>query len=404
LQNSDSDKARDKPRVSLAWAFLAVALLTSWQFLTVHYNWHDNWTALFCTGAKERVPPQLAPTTYLFANSEGYDGQMYRYVAHDPLAESGFKKYLDAPVLRYRRILVPALAFVLVGGRQPSIDTSYIVVVALFVLAGSYWLSRWAVIQGFHPAWGLTFLVTPATLISMDRMTVDVAIAAVTVGLAYYTSIQSTPRLYGVLVLACLARETGVLLVAAMCIYELWSRRFERALLWATASIPMLGWYLFLSTSLRVTATRLGVPRWFTVRFGWGIIGRILDPHRYTLPAALEAITRSFDVIAMLGIVCAMAASIVLLSARSHDPVTLTAVLFTVLAIVLSTPPYWDDFYSYSRVFTPLLIAVALRAVTGRGKTRGWWWMIIPTVLVDLRIGLQLGPQVLGILQGIAGR
>src|SRR5205807_4474912 len=117
-------------------------------------NRHDNWTALFCTGAKAQVPPQLASATYRFANSAGYDGQMYRYVAHDPLARFGFKEYIDAPLLRYSRILIPALAFALAAGRQESIDNSYIAVVAIFVLAGSYWLSRWAAVEKLHPAWG----------------------------------------------------------------------------------------------------------------------------------------------------------------------------------------------------------------------------------------------------------
>jgi hypothetical protein len=395
-------KAKDQLRVSLAWAFLAVVLLASWQFLTVHFNRHDDWTALFCTGAREPLPPQLAATTYLFANSAGYDGQMYRYVAHDPFAELGFPKYIDSAMLRYRRILVPGLAFVLAAGRQQSIDVSYILTIAIFVFAGSYWLSRWAAIQGLHPAWGLAFLLTPATLIAMDRMTVDVAIAACTVGLAYYISIQSIPKLYGVLVLACLARETGILLLGAMCLYELWSRRFTRALLWATACIPMVGWYLFLFTRLRGVGN--GVPRWFVLRFGWGVFERILDPRRYELPGALEAITRSLDVMAMLGIVCAIAAAAILLSTRSRDPLTLTAALFAILAVVLTAPRYWNEVFGYARVFTPLLIAIALRAVGWRGRTRHWWWMLLPTVLVDLRVGFQLGPQVLGILQGIAGR
>ena len=404
MPNSDFDKASDTLRVSLAWAFLAVALLAFWQYLTVHYNWYGNWTALFCTGDAERVPPQLAPTTYLFEHSAGYDGQMYRYVAHDPLAELGFTKYIDAPVLRYRRILVPAIAFALAVSRQQSIDISYIAVVAIFVLIGSYWLSRWAAIQGFHPAWGLAFLLTPATLISMDRMTVDVAIAAFTVGLAYYSTIRSTAGLYCVLVLACLARETGVLLLAAMCIYELWSGRLARALLWATAGVPMLIWYVFLFTHLPVVGSGPGIPQWFAAKFGWGIIARMLDPRRYPLPAALETFTRSLDVIALLGIICAIVASVILLSARSPDPLTITAALFAILAVVLTTPHYWDECYSYSRVFTPLLIAIALRAVALGGRTPNWWWMLAPAALVDLRVGLQLGPQVLGILQGIAGR
>jgi hypothetical protein len=404
LPNLESDKPRDKRGVSLAWALLAVALLMSWQFCTVHYNWHGNWTALFCTGEKLRVPPLLDPGTYRFANSTGYDGQMYRYVAHDPLGRLGFSEYIDDRVLRYRRILIPALAFALAGGRQESIDKSYIAVIAVFVLAGSYWLSRWAASQKLHPAWGLTFLLTPATVVSMDRMTVDVGIAAFTVGLAYYATIRSTARLYCVLLLACLARETGALLLAATWTYELWSGRFARALGYATACIPMLIWYRFVSTHFQVAGTGFELPRWLEPKFRWGIVGRMLDPLRYPLPAALEALTRSLDVIALLGIIGAIAASILLLFLCSPDPLRMTGALFAILAVVITRPHYWDECFSYSRIFTPLLIATALSALNGKAGTRPWWWMLAPAVLVDLRIGLQLGPQALGVLQGIAGR
>ena len=403
LPNLNADEAKSQLRVSLAWALLAVALPTLWQFLTVHYNRHDNWTALFCTGGKAQVPPQLAPTTYRFANSAGYDGQMYRYVAHDPLGQAGFKAYIDSPVLRYRRILIPALAFALAAGRQEWVDTSYIAVIAVFVLAGSYWLSRWAAIYGLDPSWGLMFLLTPATLISMDRMTVDVAIAAFTVGLAYYATIRSTARLYCVLLLACLARETGVLLLAAVCIYELWARRFARTFFFATACIPMLLWYLFVSTHLQVAGAGLEVPRWVESNFRPGIVGRMLDPHRYPLPPALEALTRSLDVIALLGIIAAIALSLMLLYQCSPDRLRMTGALFAIAAVLMTRPRYWDECYSYSRVFTPVLIATALSAVNAKGGIRRWWWLV-PAALVDLRIGLQLGPQALGILQGAAGR
>ena len=403
LSNLHSDQTRGKPAVALAWALLAVALLISWQFLTIHYNRQGNWTALFCTGGTAQTPPQLAGATFRFANSAGYDGQLYRYVAHDPLGRLGFKEYIDGPAIRYRRILIPALAFALAGGRQESIDQSYIAVVALFVLAGSYWLSRWAASQGLDPAWGLTFLLAPATLISMDRMTVDVALAALTIGLAWYATIRSTAGLYCVLVLACLARETGALLLAATCACEMWSGRFARALVYATACFPMLLWYLFVST-LQVAGTGAGVPRWLAPKFGWGIFGRILDPLQYPLPTALETLTRWLDVIALLGIVCAIAAAIILLSVRSPDPLIITAALFAVAAIFLTRLRYWNDCFGYSRVFTPLLLATVLSAVKYRDENRRWWWMVFPVVLVDLRIGLQLGPQALGILQGIAGR
>jgi hypothetical protein len=67
---------------------------------------------------------------------------MYRYVAHDPFLRRGLDRYLDAPLFRYRRILVPMLAFTLTAGRQNWIDMSYIAVIAVSVFCGAYWLSR----------------------------------------------------------------------------------------------------------------------------------------------------------------------------------------------------------------------------------------------------------------------
>ena len=113
---------------------------------------------LFLTGQDFTMPPDLAPGTYRFPGT-GFDGEMYRYVAHDPSGQRGYARYMDGPAQRYHRILVPALAYLLVAGRQPWIDASYIAVVALFVFLGAYWLSRWAVLAGVHPAWALAFLL-----------------------------------------------------------------------------------------------------------------------------------------------------------------------------------------------------------------------------------------------------
>jgi hypothetical protein len=74
----------------------------------------------------------------------------------------------------------------------------------------------------------------------MDRMTVDVALEALTVAMPYYGIVTSALALYLVLALACLTRETGAVLPAAFCISELWSRRYKQAALWSTAFLPTL--------------------------------------------------------------------------------------------------------------------------------------------------------------------
>ncbi len=204
---------RSRPS-AIACGALAAVLVLGWQFLTVRSNYGGHWTALFCTGARLPQPPGLAcGAIYTFANSHGYDGQFYHYIAHDPFFQQGFSEYIDAPALRCRRLLVPCLAWLLAAGRPRRIDAAYVAVVAGFVFLGSWWLARYALLGSAHAAWGLAFLLVPATLVSMDRLTVDVALAALTVAFVFYSRPGPSWKLYPVLALAPLARETGLLLI-----------------------------------------------------------------------------------------------------------------------------------------------------------------------------------------------
>ena len=389
-------------RSSLAWAALACTLVLLWQFLTVRYNRGGNWTALFLTGQRYSVPPALAPGTYRFLG-DGYDGQMYRYVAHDPLLLGDFYHYIDAPQARYHRILVPALAYLLAAGRQSWIDGSYVALIGGLVALGAYWLGCWATLRGLRPAWGLAFLMVPATLISMDRMTVDVALAAMTVGFAYYWTAQSWPRVFVVLLAACLARETGLLLVGGCCIFELLSKRLGRSLLWASAALPTLAWYAFLSR--KFVARHYGVPQYRPGGLGKGLWSVLLHPPRYPLPGAQEVFARSMDVVALAALLCTIVMAVVFLRRRPSGAVAISAALFVALAVALmGQPDYWRDCNEYARVFSPLLILVALQTGTGgigaaMMSTR--WLSLVPVIVVDLRLGIQFSSSIAGVARGL---
>lgn len=403
LPNLESNQPLAPARVSFAWAVLACSLVLLWQFLTVHYNRSGNWTALFCTGQNQPVPPELAAQTYRFPGTNGYDGQMYRYVAHDPFLQKDFARFIDSPVLRYRRILVPGLAFLLAGGRQPWIDASYVAVVAAFTWLGSYWLSRYAAALGFHPAWALAFLLVPATLVSMDRMTVDGALAALTAGFAYFSVVRSSVRLYVVLMLACLTRETGVLLLAGCCLSELAARHFARALVWSTSCLPALGWYLFLNGYIHVAAAAPGIPRWVYRRLGPGILGRLFHPLPYPFPRPVELLAQSLDVMALTGIILAVLAAILLWRVRPLNANLLAAACFAALAAGMINPHFWDHCYNFARVFSPLLLLIIMEAMAWRPR-RSWWWLaVVPAGLVVPRVALELGSQALVILRGLMG-
>lgn len=384
--------------ISLAWAVLALALFLLWQFLTVHYNRGGNWTALFLTGDQRPIPPDLEAGTYKFPG-RGFDGEMYRYVAHDLFMQRGDTKYMDGPAQRYHRILVPALAYLLVAGHQPWIDASYIAVIAAFVLLGAYWVSRWAVLAGRHPAWALAFLMVPATLISMDRMTVDVALAAFAAAFAVYWRTGAWARLFIVLTLACLARESGVLLVGGCCLAELFSLRIARAAIWAVTALPALIWYAFIRRLLP-ERTHYGVPTWFGKKLATGIFHGMRHPPRYPLARWLETIAQSADVISLAAILLACVLAILFLRSRPRDPLALAAVLFVVLVGALTNTKYWTDVNGYARVLSPLLLLVALGSLAEEAGVP-WWTGLLPAILVDMRLSLELAAEAGGIVRGL---
>src|SRR5277367_3420602 len=168
-------------------ALAAVSIAWLWQFLTVRYNYGGNWSALFCIAPHMPVPDFLrSEKLYIFQGSAGFDGQEYHLIAHDPWLRRGSADAIIGPAIFYQRIFVPALAWAFALGRDSWIHSAYYAVILAFIFLGTYWSSLLAERSGIHSAWGLAFLLTPATLTSLDRMTVDVAVAACIAGFAFY--------------------------------------------------------------------------------------------------------------------------------------------------------------------------------------------------------------------------
>jgi hypothetical protein len=368
------------------------ALVFCWQFLTIHANYQDHWNALFCTGARLPQPPQLSgEQIYVFTNSYGYDGQVYHYIAHDPFFQRGFARYVDQPRFRYQRILVPLAAFALALGRQEWVDGAYFAVVLLAVFCGAAWLSAWFISLGFHPAWGLSFLLIPATLVSIDRLTVDVALAALAVAFVLYIARAAPWSLYLVLMAAPLVRDTGFLLVAGYVAYCLWMRKIRSGLFFATAVIPTLAWDLFVRAHTKAYALGISfVPL-------QGIVRRFLHPVSYPFAPWAGRLVDAFDYLALAGIAIGMGLALRMAWRRMTGPVEITLYLFTLLAVFLSLPGVWVDAYSFGRAFSPLLVLLALDGISKRN-----WMSALPLLMVTLRVGIQLGPQTLGILRWLA--
>jgi len=374
---------------------LAVA---SWQHLTVHFNYRGDWTALFCVGELTQLPPELA-NVYRFPGSRGYDGQFYRLVAHDPWLSLGYAKYADDAEFRWRRIMLPALAWTLAGGARQKIDGTYVLLVLLFTGIGAYTLSRWLRRNGGRPAWGLAFLLLPGTLISIDRMTVDVALYCLLFLCLLWDEERRDLRLWVGLALCGLTRDIGFLVVGAFVLAEMAALRFRRAAWMVTAALPATAWYVSLRFLLsRASPGPLGplAPRWLFHDPGYGVLLRMFNPFNYGLSPGKALLAVVFDEIALAGLAAGLLLSVVLFRPRKAGKPEWIALLSVALFAAVSIKGFWHDPFSWPRAFTPMLASLAFS-----GRTGGRRWLWAPLAAVTLRVGLQFGTQVEGILRAI---
>jgi hypothetical protein len=370
---------------------LAAVVMLAWQTLAVRYEYGGNWTSLFCTAQNLTQPPSLAGENLYKVGSSGYDGQFYHYVAHDPLLREGLARYIDAPRLRYRRILMPALAYLAALGQSRFIDGAFVAVNLLFVFAGVYWLARYAGYYAWNSTWGLLFLFVPSVLIALDRLTVDPALTALCVGFALYVTEGKLWKLYVVLSLAPLSRETGFFLPAAYCVSQVIARRAGRAALFATSTVPAIGWYAFVHS--RTPA--YDVSDWFTSIPLAALLERMIHPVNYPFVPWVRWAATIFDELALAGIVLAFVLCFWPRPAKYPLAIVLAALLMSVTALNLG-PRFWSDAFAFGRVFSPLLVLVALRALAMR-----WCIPALPVALIAPRIGLQLAYNAYRIVQGM---
>lgn len=386
------------------WAVVAVVLVLGWQAATVHVNYAHNWTGLFRVGHAARLPDRLAQRTFRNPSPAGYDGQFYRLIAHDPLLLGRTAKYLDSPLARSRRILVPGLAWIVALGRDELVDGAYVLVVAAFMFGGVFWLSSLAVAEGRHAALGLLFLIVPATAAAVDSMTVDVALASLTACFAWQVKTGRERGIWVTLAAACLVRETGLLLVAAAVVAAAFQRNFRTAVLLATAAVPVFCWYGYLMAALpaRAVTARAMIPRWVVPKRHLGILERALDPPRYpTLSPAYQTLAQSFDRLALGATMGAIILGILRL--RRTRPASMKAAMAMHLLFLLTMTGkyFWNTPYGYARPLSPLFVLL----LVGDGVRAPCCGIAATAVcfLVDLRILTELRLQAIHVLRWVTG-
>lgn len=378
-------------RSPLAVGVLAVILAFLWQFLTVRYNYHGRWSALFYIGDSSPRPPALAlENPYVFQNNPGYDGAFYHLIAHDPLFKREFAGYVDDPSLRWRRILIPGLAHIAALGNDRWVDVCYRIVNLMFVFAGAFWLSRYCAVCGLARIWGLGFLVVPSVVVSLDRSTIDVALAALTIGFILYAREGPVWKVYPVLVLCPLARETGLCLTLGQMADHVGKGEWKRLGLAAITVLPFVAWAAFVHW--RTPADRI---RWLSYPLA-GIIRRTLTPVPYQIIGRWVTVAAALDYLALLGVWLALIFAFRLAMKRPAGILEASIVVFAFAAVWLGKADAWNGAYEFGRTMSPLLILLGLLAIAAK-KAR----YLLPLGLVVPRVAAQLLPQLWAILRSL---
>jgi hypothetical protein len=373
-----------RPRIgSGAVACFAVLLAFGWQLFTVTRNYHGDWTALYCIGGARPLPPPLRDA-YRFRGSTGFDGQAYLMIALDPLFRNDHSSYVDEAALRYRRILLPGLAFITGLGDPRLIVYTYILVNLGFLFLGTWWMSELTAVQFGHPAWGLLFLAVPSVPISLDRQTVDMALTALVLGAAYAWRTERWPLLFLLLPLVSLARETGVLVVGGFILAFLLQRQWKRAAWCLAGMAPFLAWSWWGGLHLPLL-----LREWLPVHPYAASMHTLLHPPVLPFSDTIRFLVECFDLAALAGFVLGVMLSVrTCMRARAYSGPMLSSLLIAGLCAYLFSLDEWMHVYDYGRIASPMAaLIIAERASFGR-------LCCLPAILMTCRVIVQIAPQV----------
>jgi hypothetical protein len=373
---------------------MALLVAMAWVGLNVGLNYGGHVSGLFWTGAQAALPEELAGAhTRRVADPVGYDGQFYRLVAHDPLLRRGFQSYVDNPPLRWRRIGVPGLAALLTAGSDGTVDFVYVAIELIFVALGAFWLAQLAENWGARAVWGLAFLAIPAVAVSLDRMTIDLPLAALLIGLVLYGQGEANRRwaMYAILCAAPLVRETGMVAVVAWCIYSAFRRDWRSAAKGAACGLPALAWWAYVQSRTPVDGTR-----WLASYPYSGILTRTLEGITDPTNTLWLRAAAGFEELALAGIWIALLLAGTLAWKRRLGLVEVTAILFAAFAGFLGKIDIWSSAYATGRTMSPLLLMLGLLALRERRVL-----FALPLLLVLPRIALQYEAQLRNALRAL---
>jgi hypothetical protein len=134
-------------------------------------------------------------------------------------------------------------------------------------------------------------------------------------------------------VLACLVRETGVLVPAGVLVWAAIQRRYRIAGLMAIAPIPAVAWYAWLAE--RTPHVHIGLATYIPFA---GLFHRLVTPYPYAFSPAVNFTATFLDYAALAGMAIAVWYPMVHARELCKRPEGLIALAFVELLAAVSQP------------------------------------------------------------------
>jgi hypothetical protein len=176
-------------------------------------------------------------------NTIGYDGQFYYFIAKDPLHAWST---LDIPVYRYRRIIYPALGYLLSLGNDRLLPWILIFINYLAIVGTTFMLEKSLTRQGLSRWYALPYGLFIGSLMSLRLdLTEPLAFFFYQAGLLAW--IDNRKKISGSLfALAILSKEIVLPLVFGFWLFRL-IKREKKIFIWGVSVVaPFLTWLVLL--------------------------------------------------------------------------------------------------------------------------------------------------------------
>ncbi|GAB4321303.1 MAG: hypothetical protein Kow0059_15960 [Candidatus Sumerlaeia bacterium] len=255
----------------LPWALAAGLLATSLALANLAFHHDGDITHAIRVGRwfyeREGVAELVRKSRPTLQPENGFDGQFYYYLAHDPLLiNPATVRALDAPHLRARRILFPIVARLLVRHRS-AIPRGLLLVLLGSVVGTGLVLAGFLKRAGLAPLWVACGVLTVGTAVPVDYLTCEPLGAFLAVAALAAWGCGRMALAWAATAAAVLTKEPAAALAVAFAATAARERRWRRAAVFAGAVVPWAAWALYLKLHLNVPSNPTDMAKNFTLPF-----------------------------------------------------------------------------------------------------------------------------------------